>query len=129
MFRPVVQNFRLVLFCGEEINTLPVGPVEVSTVWYAQARLAFSTLGVKVWSTSVNEMHTVLSRVMEKTSEYPMATAEENMKAHMERALRRQKIEREHFKALRLVFAAGVKAASERSSSSNSSDTDVSVSD
>ena len=57
----------------KEIQTLPVGPVEVSAIWYAQSRLAFSTLGIHVWAQGVNEMHTVLSRVMDKSCEYPLA--------------------------------------------------------
>ena len=57
----------------QEIQTLPVGPVEVSSVWYAQSRLAYSTLGFHIWAEGVEEMHTVLSRVMEKTVAYSMA--------------------------------------------------------
>jgi len=52
---------------------LPVGPIEVSTVWYAQSRLASSTMGLHIWADGVNEMHTILSRVMEKTVTYTMA--------------------------------------------------------
>ena len=61
------------LYLIKEIQTLPLGPVEVSSVWYAQSRLAFSTLGIHVWGQGVNEMHTYLSRVMEKSCEYPMS--------------------------------------------------------
>ena len=57
----------------QEIQTLPVGPVEVSSVWYAQSRLAYSTLGFHIWAEGVEEMHTVLSRAMEKTVAYSMA--------------------------------------------------------
>ena len=52
---------------------MPVGPVEVSSVWCAQSRLAYSTLGLHIWAEGVDEMHTVLSRVMEKTVAYSMA--------------------------------------------------------
>jgi len=37
------------------------------------ARLAYSTLGVHIFSRSVNEWHTVLSRVMEKSANYTLA--------------------------------------------------------
>ena len=62
-----------------EISSLPVGPIEVSTIWFARARLAYSTLVVKFWSAAtegkepINEMHTYVGRTMEKTSKYPLA--------------------------------------------------------
>ena len=45
----------------------------MSAVWFAMARLANSTMGMHIWSATINEMHTVVSRVMEKGSEYPVA--------------------------------------------------------
>ena len=36
----------------KETQSLPLGPVEVSTQWYARARLGFSTLVLFLWGTT-----------------------------------------------------------------------------
>ena len=72
---------------SQEIGTLPLGPIEVSSQWFARARLAFSTLGVHIWAAGgVNEMHTVCSRVMENTSGYTMAALWDLLKARSDMA-------------------------------------------
>ena len=34
----------------KEIGKLPLGPVEISTWWFARSRLAFSTIGLRLWA-------------------------------------------------------------------------------
>ena len=34
----------------KEIGTLPLGPVDISTWWFARSRLAFSTIGLRLWA-------------------------------------------------------------------------------
>ena len=52
---------------------MPLGPIEVSTEWYAMARLAFSTTGFLVWATDRFEIWHLVSRVMSKQGAYIMA--------------------------------------------------------
>ena len=62
-----------------------MGPVAASSVWYAQSRLAYSTLGFHIWAQGVDEMHTVLSRVMEKSVAYSMAALRRVLEEREER--------------------------------------------
>ncbi len=55
-----------VLCTTEEIDTFPRGPIQVGEDWYAMMRLAFSTVGVHVWSRDLDNFYTYLSRCMEK---------------------------------------------------------------
>jgi hypothetical protein len=62
-----------------EVFTVPIGPSEVGAQWYARARLAVNNLGLCVWGAGVKGMRyiSLLSRVMEKTSEYTVAAVME----------------------------------------------------
>ena len=57
---------------GEEIITLPLGPIETNQIWYARSRLAVAVLGAKLWSRSCPRGHwyQFASRVLEKTAAY-----------------------------------------------------------
>lgn len=59
----------------KEVFTLPIGPAEISAQWYARSRLAVNNLGIVVWGAGqkAQSYYSVLSRVMEKTSEYTVA--------------------------------------------------------
>eukprot|EP00975_Prorocentrum_lima_P026074 5481727-Prorocentrum_lima.AAC.1 len=52
--------------------SLPRGPEEVQGVFYANARLAFSTTGVCLWASDIPQKHYLafMSRIVEKTTEY-----------------------------------------------------------
>ena len=56
----------------QELSTLPVGPKEVSKVWYARARLAYAVLSAFVWSAEKpqGEWITFVPRVLEKGALY-----------------------------------------------------------
>jgi hypothetical protein len=63
---------------SKETQSLPLGPIELNTDWYARARLGFSTLVLFLWGTkedgtAFKEVHTVLTRVLEKTPKLPLA--------------------------------------------------------
>ena len=66
----------------KEIGTLPLGPVEISTWWFARSRLAFSTIGLRLWAAAsegvpaLNDIRAVVSRCMENWSEYMIAVLE-----------------------------------------------------
>lgn len=66
-----------ILWDMQEIMTLPLAPVELSTWWFANSRMAVSTMGMLIWHSGPNgpvkEIHTILSRCMEKGTEYVVA--------------------------------------------------------
>ena len=56
----------------QELQTLPRGPEAKSAEWFANERLAYSTLAVHLWSTDMDKWITVFSRVLEHTTQYPI---------------------------------------------------------
>ena len=69
-----------------EHGTLPVGPRQVSSEWFALARLGYSVTSFYFWSapkadgTKVDVNVTLFSRVMEKSTEYLVACLHECFK-------------------------------------------------
>eukprot|EP00975_Prorocentrum_lima_P022128 4657997-Prorocentrum_lima.AAC.1 len=54
----------------QEGKTLPIGPAEAGSSWYALHRLAYSCLGVHVWSEDGELFYMYMGRCMEKGSLY-----------------------------------------------------------
>ena len=55
---------------------MPVGPVEIGPLWYARSRLAFVTFGCFAWGSGMppqGQWYLLMTRVMEKTSEFTIA--------------------------------------------------------
>jgi hypothetical protein len=71
----LLSNVYLVVLTAQENGTLPRGPVETGPLWFAGARLAFSTFGIRAWSTSWPRPKFIayFSRVLSKCQHYALA--------------------------------------------------------
>ncbi len=58
--------------CLQELGTLPIAPIEEGTWWWAQARLGYTTLGVRLSVEGVRSWKVVLSRCTDKSPWYPI---------------------------------------------------------
>lgn len=75
------SNKRLVLHLDmEEIATLPKGPGQTSAMWYANERLAYSTMGVHIFSGAMDKFVLLLGRTMDKSTAYAFATLEASLR-------------------------------------------------
>ena len=61
----------------QEIGSLPVGPSEEGSWWWAQARLAYSSLGIHVWSKHFDKWFGYVSRITDKSAWYPISILED----------------------------------------------------
>ncbi len=59
------------LYFPEEIGTLPVGPVEYSW-WWAQSRLAYATLGIRIQLSGLRSWKVILTRCTDKSPWLPI---------------------------------------------------------
>lgn len=75
-----VEYFHLAKYPLKEVMTFPRGPSESGPMWYAQARLACTIWGCRVWGAATNgEVHyrVFMSRVMDRTGVFSVALLDE----------------------------------------------------
>ena len=61
----------------QEVQTLPRGCREVSSIWYAQNRMPYSTMANHVWTCASNQWFFHLGRVMEKSCMYALSIVQD----------------------------------------------------
>ena len=61
----------------EALITVPIGPVQISPIWFARSRLGINVFGCKVWGLGIQNPNgcwvLLVSRVGEHTTNYSVA--------------------------------------------------------